>query len=350
VPASAPEWVADWLGKRGAAQQKKQARAEAAAAKPVDEAAQAKRAEKRHDNILAGLDQLDAWMGDLLRQGLARAQAEPPSFWDTQARRLVDAQAPGLASRVRAIGARVGSSGDWTSRVLDDLGALGLLSHAFRRLDRLGAPLAADVRRIVGIALDQAEVVAHGDTVEDDWLVVADVIDDDDRLRTQRAWLCGLASGRSALVLQFAMGTGRFAEVLTTGTKFRATLSYWPSASPQRALVASRSGTTESVTAAPPGDDVAGSIDRYAGRLAELPWLDRDLFLLRGVVPEPGDVPRVLDEKGLSLPLDRGVHDRLLAVGGGHPVTLAGEWNGYAFTPLTIWADGRVVSLARRAI
>jgi uncharacterized Zn finger protein len=37
---SSPEWVAEWFEKRGAAQQKKQARAEAAAAKPVDEVAQ----------------------------------------------------------------------------------------------------------------------------------------------------------------------------------------------------------------------------------------------------------------------------------------------------------------------
>jgi hypothetical protein len=102
------------------------------------------------------------------------------------------------------------------------------------------------------------------------------------------------------------------------------------------------------VAAAPGGDDVAGSIERFAGRLAELPWLDRDLFVLRSVVPEPGEVPRIVDQSGLSLPLAAGDHDRLIAIGGGHPVTLAGEWNGYTFTPMTVWAAGRVVSVVRR--
>src|SRR4051812_46243346 len=50
-----PEWVTSWLEQRDAAQERKAARARAGADKPIDLAARTRRAEKRQDNILAGL-------------------------------------------------------------------------------------------------------------------------------------------------------------------------------------------------------------------------------------------------------------------------------------------------------
>lgn len=362
----APEWVASWLAKRGAAAEKKKARAEQTAAKPVDLVAQAKRAEKRHENVLAGLDQLDAWCADLVRQGLARVQAESPSFWDLQARRLIDAQAPGLAARVRQLGARIGERSEWAARLLDDLGKLALLSHAYRRIEQLEPALSADVRRLVGLTLEQAEVVAHGDLVEDHWIVLADSLEEEERVRVQRAWLRGETSGRTALVLQFAAYGARFAEALLAGTRVRARLAFWPSAAPERALIVERLAPAEPFTHAPAGDDVARALDAFAVRLARLPWVERALLVLGGVVPvhhggAPGSagpssqVRRELDllvdgaGAGQALPLAHGEHDVLFALSGGHPITLAGEWDGYALVPYTAWAEGRMVALAPRS-
>jgi hypothetical protein len=360
----APEWVASWLTKRGAAAEKKKARVEQATAKPVDPVAHAKRAEKRHENVLAGLDQLDAWCADLVRQGIARAQAEPPSFWDLQARRLIDAQAPGLAARVRQLGVRVGERSDWAVRLLDDLGSLALLSHAYRRIGELKPALSADVRRIVGLTLEQADVVAHGDLVEDHWVVLADSLEEEERVRVQRAWLRGETSGRTALVLQFAAYGARFAEALVAGTRVRARLAFWPSAAPERALIVARLAPAEPFTQVPAGDDVARALDGFAARLARLPWVERALLVLGSVVPvhhdrvsapaEPtppvrSELDLVVDGVGQALPLVRGEHDVLFALSGGHPITLAGEWDGYALVPYTAWAEGRMVALPPRS-
>ena len=349
--APEPEWVVAWRDKRTAAQDRTQARVETAAQKPVDEAAQARRAERRHENIGAGLDQLDAWMADLVRQGLARVQGEPPSFWDAQARRLVDAQAPGLAARVRRMGARVGAGGDWAAPLLAELGTLALFTHAWRRLDSLDTLLAADVRRLAGLTLDQAEVIAHGDVVEDEWSALAEVIEDDERVRMQRTWLRGRRSGRVALVLQFAVGAARFAEALPAGMRIPARLAFWPSAHPQRALVVERTGAPEPLREPPAGEDISGLLARHAAAIAALPWVERELAVLAGVVPLAGERFLVRDVEGRALPLEGASHDVLFAVSGGRPSVIAGEWDGESLLPLTAWIDGRAVSLApaRRA-
>src|SRR5262249_2199666 len=95
-----PDWVDDWLAKRRAREEKAAAPRKESAAGPVDEKARQKRAEQRGANVRDGLARLDLWMKDLVRTGLAAVETQPESFWDEQAKRLVDAQAPGLASRV----------------------------------------------------------------------------------------------------------------------------------------------------------------------------------------------------------------------------------------------------------
>jgi hypothetical protein len=351
--ATEPEWVTSWLSKRGVAQEKKQARVEGAAQKPVDEAAQAKRAAKRQENVLAGLEQLDAWMNDLIRQGLARVQSESPTFWEAQARRLVDAQAPGLATRVQRLGEHVGASEDWAARLLHELGSLALFTHAYRRVAELPTGLIADVRRMSGLTLDQAEVVAHGDLVEDEWFVLAEVTEEEQRVRSQRIWLHGAASGRSALIVQFAVGGGRFPEVLVSNSRFRAQLAFWPSACPQRALIVERKNQAENVASAPLGEGIDESLARFARLLSRSPWLDRELFVLDGVVPDAASTAAsycVANSRGQALPLLGVGHDVLLAVSGGHPLTLVGEWDGYALLPLIAWTRGRPVSVVPRNI
>ena len=48
--------------------------------KPVDEAAQAKRQEKRHQNVLNGILDLETWMKDILRNGLLNLRNGPTPY------------------------------------------------------------------------------------------------------------------------------------------------------------------------------------------------------------------------------------------------------------------------------
>ncbi|MFE1598947.1 SWIM zinc finger family protein [Methylobacterium sp. ID0610] len=97
-----PDWAAAWSRGREARAAAAETRAREPA-KPVDEKAQAKRRQAREDRVSAALDELDLWLRDLMRRGLATARGEPDAFWDRMAGRLVDGQAAGLARRVRAL-------------------------------------------------------------------------------------------------------------------------------------------------------------------------------------------------------------------------------------------------------
>jgi hypothetical protein len=345
--AEEPEWVNAWLAKRGVAQQKKQARAEQES-KPVDVEAQAKRASKRQANVLAGIEQLELFLSDVVRRGLGRLPAEGPALWDAQARRLVDAQAPGLASRVRSIGYRVGVGDDWTERVIGELGRLALLTRAYRRISELPTELAHDVRRYVGFTLDQAEVIAHADVVEDEWIVASSTVTDDERLSLQRSWLVGAESARRALSIQAAAGTSRFQEVLVPGTAFRAKLAFWPAARPERALIAERLSATVSGRVPPHPGSIGDLADEYATALSLDPWVGRTLALLEAVRVSRESASRfsVVDGAGRSLYLRGDAHEVLWAVSGGHPILLVAEWNGFELDALAAYDDGRCVPLS----
>jgi hypothetical protein len=338
--AEPPEWVAEWL-------QRRVARAEQPAAEVGAKAraatSGAKKADQRLKRVLGGLDALDRWLDDLMRNGLASVEAQPASFWEGQARRLVDAQAPGLAGRVRRLAAIPHATPDWPARLLDELGRLALLAHAFRRLDQLDPLLREDVRGLVGWTLDAEEIAARGEIFGDDWAVVGQRITTEDRLRQQSSWLVGARTGRTALVLQFAHGGTPFKEAIAPGTSLAADLAFWPSAHPQRALLHQRHGPPAPIAAAPPGaPTLATYLDSFAQATARQPWLDRDLAFLRAVVPTCGGelAWHVRDTEGAALPLAGDDHWRLLALSGGRPLDLAAEWDGEALRPLGALADG----------
>src|SRR5512134_13753 len=125
-----PAWVIDWLHTRDERAQK-QAEKKERPPTPVDTEAQGKRAAKREAKIDAGIDELDVWLRDLIRSGLAKAQTQPNSFWGTPAARLVDAQAPGLARRVRELATIPASGPGWQERLLDRLSCLHLLIEGY---------------------------------------------------------------------------------------------------------------------------------------------------------------------------------------------------------------------------
>ena len=338
--AESPDWVGDWLERRRLREEKKAAAPSTAAAKPVDEKAQQRRTEQREGRVADGLSRLDMWLKDLVRNGLAGIEIRPPAFWDEQAKRLVDAQAPGLASRVARLAAIPRSSRDWPARLLAELGRLALLLHAWQRIEQLDPPLQSDVRQILGWTVPQADV-ERGEQIEDAWVVVGQWIDDEDRVRAQRSWLVGRNTNRTALVLQFAAGGQPFAEAIVPGSEQRATLAFYPGAVPQRAKFVARKESVQHVNARPPGvATIAGFLDAVTAAIACQPWLSAFGAVLHDVTLVPQeDRWLACDRDGRALPLWGRDHWSMLALSGGRPFDLSGEWDGYAFRPLGLYLD-----------
>jgi hypothetical protein len=339
--ADTPEWMSQWLQRRRDREEKKSEVSAADAQKPVDAKAQQRRVEQREAKVSAGLARLDVWLKDLVRTGLAGLETKPSAFWDDQAKRLVDAQAPGLASRVARL-SRIPSSGrDWPTRLLAEIGRIKLLLHAWQRIDALDPALADDVRQCLGWTIQQTDLEREGERVDDTWVVVGQWVDDEDRVRTQRCWLVGRNTGRMALVLQFAAGAQPFPESIVAGGEQQATLLFYPGAVPQRAKYLQRQGTVAAIRSRPPG---AATMDAFlagvAEQLARQPWLAAFGAVLHDVTLVPRDEAwLVADRDGSALPLAGREHWKLLAISGGRPCDLTGEWDGHAIRPLGMCVD-----------
>jgi hypothetical protein len=175
--------------------------------------------------------------------------------------------------------------------------------------------------------------------VSDRWRVLGERVEEDERFRTQRTWLRGAA--RFALVLQFAPAGAPVDRSLRPGTTVDADLVFFPGVAPVRALVKARRGTEEGVGAWR-GVGVGEARAGYAAALAESPWLDEAPVALDGVVPVPGGV-----RDARFIPYGRRFEraSALLAVAGGRPVGLFGEWNGAALLPLGVHTEDRYVAL-----
>lgn len=348
VPAGdAPAWVVEWLegrAKRVEQKQKRQERAASAGAEPADPAAAGQRAAERQRKVAAGLAELEVWLNDLVRQGLAASQSQPYAYWEAMAARMVDAQAPGVARLVRELGSIAASGEDWQDRMLGRLGNIHLLLEGYRRLDGLAAETQADIRSLVGWTQNQDELLGQPG-VRDTWCVLGQQVEREDALRVQRTWLRGHGGGRSALVLQFAHGASDFEASLVPGTQLQAELVFYPGAS-MRALVKDPAGAVEPLAQMPGHGAVAEAVAGYAAALASCPWIERYPLALAAVLPvRRGEDWVVCDSEGHCLPLARRFAQtwELLAMSGGEPIGLFGEWDGQCLLPLAAMdSDGFV--------
>jgi hypothetical protein len=229
--------------------------------------------------------------------------------------------------------------------MLDRLGRLALVTEAWKKLDELPPLLAADLRTLVGISLREEDVLVQGERLTDTWVVVGQELEDTERVRTQRTYLFGTTSGRTALVLQFAAGPGaRFSESFLLGTAFPAELAFWPSAAPQRGLVQERKGEVRPHVAPLPSLTLEELCQRFADELARHPFRERTAAMLGAVVPvvEGGRHWWLREATGPAIRLGACDRWRLLALSGGQSIDLFGEWDGDEFRPLSARVEGRL--------
>ena len=337
-----PGWVATWLTARRART------APSSEPRPAPDAARATAGRRRREGrIGAGLDELERWLEDVVRDGLAELPSRPRSSFERMAARLVDAQAPGVARLVRELSWLPQSGERWPERMLIALGRLQLVVEAWRRLETLDESVQAELRALLGISESREDVLARP-AVHDRWSVLGRRVVQEERMRIQRTWLHGQGSQRWALLLEFALGGQRFEQQFVAGTSFEADLCFYAGSLPLRAQVAhAPSGVRPAAVA---GRSVADELLHYAEALAANPWLERWPMALGDVVPRSTrDGWWLVDAEGQQLPVvgPHGWH--LLALAGGHPVEIVGEWDGFGLYPLAVWAEGVLVPLRAAA-
>ncbi|MFF8983923.1 SWIM zinc finger family protein [Streptomyces globisporus] len=355
-PAEPDDWAAEWLaGRRAHAAQKSGSAAGGDSARgPADPVAARKRAERRAERVTGGAQELEQRLGDLLRGGLAATDRSGYGLWEETAARMVDAQAPGLAARVRELGAITGSGPGWPVRLLEECGLLHLLDTAWLGRDRLPDPLAATVRTRVGLP-----VSAEGPPVRDQWLVLAQYDTPDGKIVARRIWLYGQGSGRTALLLSFGAAGRSPAQALQVGATIDAELTPYPGGGQLRAELGEQFGA-RTAAGPPPGIAAAAAPAVYGNALRDDPWLDAWPVTLRDVIPAPSkdgwqladartdghrDAPHAGTRTGSAVPIAPAALSRpglwkLVALSGGGPVTVFGEIGHRGFDPFAAWDPG----------
>lgn len=332
-----------------------------------------RKAQARWIKLRAAADDLNRWLHDQIQQGLGSLTPQSVAAWHTMAARMVDAQAAGLAQRVRDAAALIRQGEHWPERLLDQLGLLSLLTEALLRSETFGAddPMLAELRQHAGWAYDKADVLAAAMTepasprsrCDDLWLVLGVAIEErDDKLTERRVWLQGLRSGERAWLLEHSYGGRGFSQTWVTGQLQPLAIAWYPGTHRLRGLVIDQAGASvlpsEPASTADAGfnADIAGhgttatrwlgsqtigqEWQRIADRVAASPWVQLHPMLLpqARVVRDQQRPFAVIGDRWLPLTLDDTQLWLLLASSAGQPVQLFGEWQGDALLPLAAWA------------
>jgi hypothetical protein len=312
--------------------------------------------DERIATLVGGLVELDRWLEDRVRIGLADPSIARFATWDEVARRLTDARAGALANRVRRLAGRVGAEPDWHAHVLAEIGILHLLARAGQRVPQLPGELADGVAVACGWQVRKADVEATVPET-DRWLVVGRSDTREDLVEVRRVWLRGIESGRWAMALSFAAYRQALDDSLATGTVVHGDVHRYPG-STQRALVGAVAAVdaTPAAAAAAASDattTTAGVCALVGTVLAAEPWLERVPAVVTAAVTRSAGAWLLTDDAG-SLPIapESARSDAvaiLLAASAGAPLTIAVEWTARGFLPITVFLDDRTIDIGPRA-
>jgi len=334
-----PDWVLKWKSNQN--QKIKSTHPDSPLPKKTERIAS-----KRYLSMQEGVIELKQWLSNLIRQGLAIAKEQPPSFWDDFAARMVDAKLGSIGKQIRSAKLLLLEE-DWHDRLLGLVADLHLFAQSFQQLDRLPAKFQDELISYAGVNVKKDLVLAQKG-IFDHWLILGQTFGEEERLRYRRTWLLGEQSGQFALLLDFVFGQNAFEQQWPVGAALQGEIVYYPATIPQRALLKDFGWSQkvyQGLSGFPSLEDFALA---YAQALANNPWLLSFPCLLDDVIPIlVDDQVWLVDRNKKKIPLGNSNTTtwKLLSLSGGHPISLFGEWNGTTFLPLTSITGGRVISL-----
>jgi hypothetical protein len=328
-----PAWVSEWLNARAERNEKKAAKAAEPASEP-DLQARAKREQKRHQRIAQAAADLQRWLADLLDRGLGSMNSNHRGDVEAMAARMVDAQAPGLAARLRELALEIGNGEQWIARALAQMGLLQLACEGIAGREALSPELRAEIDAVAGWSVDKAELLANTAPLVDHWTVLGQRVSELDRkLSERRVWLFGGASGRFACLLDYRFAAAAFERHYIVGSGFDGALHFHPGFAGLRAT----QGEIRAVVPARwPQLTLAELLDGVAERAARSPWLWWQPFWLKQALLQRLHSGWRIQADGHVWPLQIGDQQgfELLASSGGRPVDLFAETRGEDLVPL----------------
>ncbi len=295
---SEPPHVAEWLDKRkGRAAKVEQEEQELTEEeKQKRQTAKVKREASRHKMVSAGLAELQLWLKDLLRIGLLDLPAKENSFFEHMAARMVDAKAPGIASRIRAFaGIDFSQKEIWQHQAMAIIAELHLLIKAYQKLDSMSVDHVDAIKALVGWNFNKKDLQGSKatETLKDEWLVLGSTATETDDLIVHRHWLHGLESQRAAIIINFETQYSNSEPVsILDGSILAAELAFYPELSPHRAFVKKQREVKNQLSGLPTFcADWMDQHQRKVKLMRQSPWTNDRSFLMSAMhlVAQKGD-------------------------------------------------------------
>ncbi|MFK7931871.1 MAG: SWIM zinc finger domain-containing protein [Saprospiraceae bacterium] len=335
----APTWVAENLAKRDATPDPERV--------AQNEANVEKNKQKRLELMRIGFIELERWLQDVFRQGLASLDSVDSEYWLDLSARMVDAKLGSVGRRIKSL-MYLQQQEQWHEVLLKELAELYLLAQGFKNLDQLPANLQTEILTTAGVNLRKQDVL-NNSGVKDYWLVIGQTEGEEDNLNFRRTWLLSKQKQQFALLLDFTWGNNAFEEEWEVGQLFWGEVVYYPGNYPQRGIFKFFEKSEE------PFDNFSGCVDfkdfqqRYAKIIAANPWLTTTPALLEDVIPiynKNGELVLVdILGKQIKVKMSGRSPWTLLALSGGQPICLFGEWKNQTFIPLSSLAENRLIVL-----
>jgi len=311
-----------------------------------------KRLQERETAEQDGAAELALFLQDTMRGGLLAFSEKGPEGLEHAARRMVDAKMKGAAVLLKKFALQPFTNDEtWQEAALTLLARLWLLLEGLRNIATQPPLVQADLRTLMGRTWLKKELLDNPEyeTITDDWLSVGILQNKEpDALLARHQWLFGLRTGRTAFILEYAKPKMPFPDfALLPNAVTPATLVFYPSNFPQRALVKTVNPALSTAVSYPlnplPGWDAAQKT--YAGALARFPWLEEMLLCVRAVQPiHTASGWYLADQQQKMTELHQEVSPaqrwQLLALTGGHPVDLFVLKKKDKVTPLGMFQEG----------
>ncbi|MEM9991503.1 MAG: SWIM zinc finger family protein [Bacteroidota bacterium] len=304
--------------------------------------------EKRLAQMSKGLHDLELWLEEVVRIGLANLYERDAAYWEAWSATLVDAKLGSLAKRVKAI-PEFFLEEHWHEALLAELGDLYLLVKGFQNIEELPSDLQQELFNTLGVSVKKEQVLQTA-PVQDLWCVLGKHEGTEEHLSFQRTWLWGKNTQRYALLLDYSWGGKGFAQDLPIGRVLQAEMCFYPASFPQRALLKTYQLTEQPFETRGYTDFLAFQ-KAYAKALAQHPWLGVFPVILEQVRPFFHQQQLYLsDANDLYLACDKDLDEQtawqIIALSGGHPIQIFGEWKNQQFLPLGVVAENRFVDFS----
>ncbi len=301
---------------------------------------------KRLELMKSGAVELENWLRDVIRGGLAALEDASPEYWQNISARMVDAKMGAIGRRIRLLQPMLKSENP-QQKVLEELTDLYLFAKGFNNFENLPESLQQELLNTAGVTTKKDRLLALNG-IPDKWLILGITEGEEENLRYRRSWLNGEQSEKTILLLDYAWGKNPFDTHWKVGELLEGEAVYYPANYAQRAVLKNAKKINTSFKNLKGYSHFHAFTLQYANAVAANPWLPTFALCLDDVIPIQKENTFFLMDthsKILSLEIPEIKGWKLIAISGGHPIAVFGEWNGKKLTPLTIFTDERLIVL-----